>query len=402
MLSFEDARRTILDHVRPLGAERVLLLDALDRVLAEDVVAPWDMPPWDHSAMDGYAVRSEECGTIPRTLKVTGFLPAGGGAGEQLEQGGALRIMTGACLPLGCDAVVPLEETDKGKQSVTLLQPVGKGQHVRLRGGEIREGCVVAASGTPVGPALIGVLASFGMSMAAVHRRPLVALVCSGDELIELGRSPGPGQVINSNALALAAAVREAGGIPRIIGIACDNRVSHRKLLAEGHGADVLVTSAGVSAGDRDLVRDVLEELGARRIFWKVAMRPGGPSAFYTHGRTPVFCLPGNPQATLICFEEFVRPTLLRMQGFCSVLRPLFRAVLRDGLAKWPGSVRIVPVRLEHDEGRWYATPVRRLSSIDMPPPGAEALAVLPFESGSCDAGDEVQVHFWGANADLV
>lgn len=404
MLSFEDARRTILAHVRPLGAERVPLLDALDRVLAEDAVAPWDLPQWDHSAMDGYAVRSGDCGTIPRTLKVTGFLPAGGGAGgEQLEQGSALRIMTGACLPLGCDAVVPLEETDNGTRSVTVLQPVRKGQHIRLQGGDVGAGCAFASSGTPVGPPLIGMLSSFGMAMAPVHRRPVVALVTSGDELVESGRSPGPGQIINSNALALAAAVQEAGGIPRIIGIARDNRVSHRTLLTEGLGADVLVTSAGVSAGDRDLVRDVLEELGARQIFWKVAMRPGGPSAFFMHGITPVFCLPGNPLATLITFEEFVRPALLRMQGGRSALRSLFRAVLRDDLAKRPGSVQIVPVRLERDEGGWYASRVARQGAVSSRvPAGAEALAVLPVEAGTYAAGDEVEVHFWGSRADLI
>jgi molybdopterin molybdotransferase len=402
MLSFEDARKTILAHVSPLGAERVPLPDAPGRVLAEDAVAPWDMPQWDHAAMDGYAVRSGDCGAIPRTLAVTGFIPAGR-MGDALEPGGALRIMTGAPLPPGCDAVVPLEDTDNGRRAVTLLQPVREGQHIRRRGNEIREGSVFAASGTPVGPPLVGMLASFGMVMAPVRRRPVVAIVTSGDELIEPGRSPGPGEVINGNALALAAAVREAGGIPRVIGIARDNRVSHRTLLEEGLGADVLVTSAGVSAGDRDFVRDVLDELGAGRIFWRVAMRPGGPSAFYLHDSTPVFCLPGNPQATLITFEEFVRPALLRMQGLRQVLRPLFRAVLRDGLAKRPGSVQIIPVRLERGDGTWYASPdLRRLSSIDAPLSGAKALAVLPFEAGSFDAGDGVEVHFWGPLADLV
>ena len=404
MLSFEEARRTILAHVRPLDAERVPLLDALGRVLAEDAVAPWDMPLWDNSAMDGYAVRGEDCGTIPRSLKVSGFLPAGGGtAGERLDPGCAIRIMTGAPLPDGCDAVIPLEDTDNGKRYVTLLRPVKKGQHIRFRGGVVREGGVFAAAGTPVGAPLIGMLASFGMTMAPVWRRPVVALLSSGDELIEPGRTPGPGQIVNSNALALAAAVREAGGIPRLIGIARDNRASHKKLLTEGLRADMLVTSAGVSAGDRDFVRDVLEELGANQLFWKVAMRPGGPSAFARHGSTPVFCLPGNPLATLITFEEFVRPALLRMQGLRSVLRPLFRAVLRDGLRKKPGILQIVPVHLERCEGRWHASLAASQGTvIGGNASGAEALAVLPAESGSCDAGDEVEVHCWGSNAVLV
>ena len=193
MLSFEEARRSILAHVRPLDAERVPLLDALGRVLAEDAVAPGDMPPWDNSAMDGYAVRGEDCTTIPRSLKVSGFFPAGGGtAGERLEPGCAIRIMTGAPLPNGCDAVIPLEDTDNGKRYVTLLRPVKKGQHIRFRGGVVREGGVFAAAGTPVGAPLIGMLASFGMTMAPVWRRPVVALLSSGDELIEPGSPASP------------------------------------------------------------------------------------------------------------------------------------------------------------------------------------------------------------------
>lgn len=403
MLSLEEARQSILTRVRPLDDERIPLLDALGRVLNEDAVAPWDMPLWDHAAMDGYAVRWEECGIIPRSLRVSGFRPAGTGDGDgRLKPGCAFRIMTGAPLPDGCDAVVPREETDNGSRYVTLLHPVAKGQHIRFRAGQVSQGTVFAASGTPIGAQLIGMMAGFGMTMATVHRRPVVALVCSGDELIEPGRTPGPGQIINSNALALAAAVREAGAVPRLLGIARDSRTSHDSLLSQGLKADVLVTSAGVSAGDRDYVRDVLDELGARQVFWKLAMRPGGPSAFALHGSTPAFSLPGNPLATLITFEELVRPALLKMQGYRSVLRPLFRVVLRDRIAKKPGCAQVVPVRLDREEERWYATPARRLSGTAPPPLGAQALAVLPFESGTCDAGDEVQVHFWGTNADLV
>lgn len=397
MLPLEEARGTILAHVTPLGTERVPLLDSAGRVLAEDSISPWDMPPWDNAAMDGYAVRWEDCGTIPRTLRVSGFLPAGAPPdGPGLEPGCAIRIMTGAPLPAGCDAVVPLEHTDDGRETVTLLKPVERGQHLRRRGSEAVAGSTVALAGTPVGPALVGRLAGCGLAMVAVHRSPCVAILTSGDELIEPGRSPGPGEIINGNSLALAAAVREAGGVPRIIGIARDTRESHRSLLAEGLKADALITSAGVAGGDHDFVRETLAELGCRQLFWKVAMRPGGPSAFALHDSTPVFCLPGTPRATLIAFEELVRPALLRMQGHGPVRRPLFRAVLRDELRGRPDLLQLVPVRLEREGERWYASGDRGGMT------GMEALALLPAGTGCLAAEDEVEVHFCGNRIDLV
>ncbi|NVN89147.1 MAG: molybdopterin molybdotransferase MoeA [Desulfuromonadales bacterium] len=404
MVSFDEARTTILAHVQPLGTESVHLLEAVGRVLAEDLVAPWDMPLWDNSAMDGYAVRSEDCTTLPRQLRVTGFLPAGARAdGVSIEPGCAVRIMTGAPAPPGCDAVVPVEDTDDGKETVTLLQPVKKGQHFRHRGEDMVAGLAFVKGGTVIRPPEINMLATFGMALAPVYRRPNVAILSTGDELIELGRTPSAGEIINSNTLSLAAAVREAGGIPRIVGIARDNRESHRKLMTEGLKADVLITSAGVSAGDHDFVREVLEELGARQVFWKVDMRPGAPTAFAMHGSTPVFCLPGNPVSTMITFEEFTRPALLRMQGYRAVHRPLFKAVLRDEQRKKPGRTQIVRVRLEREGGTWYASSAgKQETAILKTMVDAVALAILPAETTRFAVGDEVDVHFYGNHIDLV
>jgi molybdopterin molybdotransferase len=403
MVSFEEARSMILDSVETVGTERVHLLEATGRVLAEDAVAPWDLPLWDNSAMDGYAVRTEDCLTIPCRLRVTAFLPAGARAdGITVEPGCAVRIMTGAPTPDGCDAVVPVEETDDGKEDVTLLEPVKKGQHFRFRAEDVAAGVVFVRGGTLVRPPEVNMLAGFGMALLPVYRRPVVALLSTGDELVELGTTPGPGEIINSNTLSLAAAVREAGCIPRIIGIARDNRESHLEKLAEGLKADVLITSAGVSAGDCDLVRDILEELGAKQIFWKVGIKPGGPTAFALYGSTPVFSLPGNPVSTMITFEEFVRPALLRMQGHRQVLRPLFKAVLREPLKKKTGKVQIVRLRLEKEDGRWYATSAgNQQTAILKTMVDAQAIAVLPAGSSGFVAGEEVDVHYYGNHIEM-
>lgn len=403
MVSFEEARTIILECTTPAGIERVHLMEAAGRILAEDVEAPWDLPLWDNSAMDGYAVRWQDCTNVPCTLRVTGFLPAGAKAdGITVEAGCAVRIMTGAPIPDGCDAVVPVEETDDGPQKVTVREPLQKGQHIRCRAEDVAAGVIFVRSGTRIRPPEINMLAGFGMALVPVFRRPVVAILSTGDELVELGRTPGPGEIINSNALSLAAAVKETGCIPRIIGIARDNRESHVEKIGEGLKADVLITSAGVSAGDCDLVRDILEELGAKQMFWKVGIKPGGPTAFAMHGSTPVFSLPGNPVSTMITFEEFVRPALLRMQGHQRVFQPLFKAVLRDPLRKKTGKVQMIRLRLEKEQGRWFASSAgNQQTAILKTMVNAQAIAVLPAESTSFAAGEEVDVHFYGNHIEL-
>ncbi|HCE69087.1 MAG: molybdopterin molybdenumtransferase MoeA [Geobacteraceae bacterium GWC2_55_20] len=404
MVSFEEARSIILSNVNACGVERVHLQDAVGRILAEDASAPWDMPLWDNSAMDGYAVRSADCAEIPCKLKVTGFLPAGVRAdGVTVEAGCAVRIMTGAPTPKGCDAVVPVEETDDGQDLVTLNETVVCGQHIRLNGEDVRAGVVFVRAGTLIRPPEVNMLATFGMALVPVFRRPVVAILSTGDELIELGRTPGPGEIVNSNILSLAAAVQETGAIPRIIGIARDNLESHREMLREGLKADALITSAGVSAGDCDFVRDVLDELGASQLFWKVGVKPGGPTAFALHGTTPIFSLPGNPVSTMITFEEFARPALLKMMGHSHVLRPLFKAVLSEDIKKKPGKIQIVRIRLERENGRWLASSAgNQQTAILRTMVDATALAILPAESTRFKAGEEVDVHFYGSHIDLI
>lgn len=392
MTTFAEARSIILDNTAPLGSERVMLGQAVGRLLAEDIIAPWDIPLWDNSAMDGFAVRAADCrpGTI---LPVTGFLPAGGSGTIPLAAGSAIRIMTGAPIPPGADAVIPIEETDPADDRVTLIGPVWKGQHIRYRGEDVARGETVIPAGTLIRPAEISMLASCSRLLVPVHRRPRVAIVSTGDELVEPGEPLAPGQIINSNTLALAAAVQEAGADPVIVGIARDDLTSHREKLREGLQADVLITSAGVSAGDRDLVRDVLEELGVKQLFWKVDIKPGRPTAFGVRDGKPVFSLPGNPVASLVTFELFVRPALLRMMGHRRVIKPTVSALLQDEVKKKPGRLHFIRVQVEKgNDGYRIRSSGDQNTGILKTLVHANGLALLPPEGERFPAGTPLEV----------
>lgn len=393
MISFEDARRRILEKVAPVGVERVLLVEAAGRVMAEDFVAPWDMPRWDNSAMDGFAVRSADC-SPGVTLKVTDYIPAGASSDDAVTEGCAARIMTGAPIPPGADAVVPFEETEEADGTVKLLQKVKAKDHVRFTGEDVSAGEPVVMKGTLIGPPQVSLLASFAGIMVPVYRKVRVAIVSTGDELVEVGTEPKASQIVNSNTLALAAAVKLCGGEPMILGIARDNKESHLALLSEGLKADVLITSAGVSAGDRDLVRETLAELGVVEEFWKIGIKPGGPTAFGLKDNVPVFSLPGNPVSTMITFEEFARPALLRMMGHGKVFRRSVRGVLQYDLTKKPGKVNFHRVHVELLDGRYLAmTSGDQNTGILKTMLNSNALAILPAERTEFKAGEEVDLH---------
>ncbi|MFA7536595.1 MAG: gephyrin-like molybdotransferase Glp [Desulfuromonadales bacterium] len=392
-IPFAEARRLILEHVRILGVERLPLLAAAGRVLAEEVVAPCDLPHCDISAMDGYAVRTADCrpGTL---LEVTGFIPAGGRPQPAVTAGCAVKIMTGAPVPAGCDAVAPVEETEERPGSVRILQPVSPRRHIRYRGEDVAEGDVVIPAGALIRPPEISMLASLGRVMLPIRRRPRVAIVSTGDELVEPGETRQAGQIVNSNAFSLAAAVQECGGEPALLGIARDDRESHRQLLGAGLDYDVLITSAGVSVGDRDLVREILAELGVRQVFWKAAIQPGRPIAFGVRDNVPVFSLPGNPVATLITFEMFVRPALLHMQGHAGVVRPTIKARLCEPAKKKPGRVRFLRVQVRASEsGLVASTAGDQNTGILRTMVRANGIGILPAEAQQFAAGDEIDVH---------
>lgn len=392
-LEFAEARDLILASVAPLGVERVPLPASAGRVIAEDAAAPWDLPRFDNSAMDGYAVRSADC-AAPTTLAVAGCNPAGGPALPRVEPGFAVRIMTGAPVPPGCDAVVPFEDTADLGGSVLIRVPVEPGAHVRRKGEDVPAGRTVVLAGTALRPPEIGMLASFGMAFVAVFRRPRVAILSTGDELIELGETPTPEKIVNSNSLSLAAAVSEAGAVPEILGIARDTRESLREKIAGGLAADALITSAGVSAGDRDLVRDVLADLSVRELFWRIRMRPGSPTAFGVKDGRPVFSLPGNPVSTLVTFEELVRPALLKMMGHAEPVKRFLKASLSRPVRKKPGRVQFLRVKVTVKEGRYTAEPAGDQSTgILATLLASDGLAYLPADRTGFEAGAEVEVH---------
>jgi molybdopterin molybdotransferase len=396
MPTYEEARNIVLESVAPLGAERVETGRALGRTLAEDVPAPWPLPFFDNSAMDGYAVRADDCRGQAR-LVITGYIPAGGTASVDVAPGCAVKIMTGAPIPAGCDAVIPFEETQEADGHVVAKGQVAVRQHIRFRAEDVREGDVILPEGTPLRPPEISMLASLGKAFVPVYRKVRVAVLSTGDELIELGEPPSPGAIINSNSVAIAAAVRETGAEAVLLGIARDDMASHAEKISEGLKADALITTAGVSAGDRDLVREVLAELGVVSRFWRVDIKPGGPTAFGMKGGVPVFSLPGNPVSALITFQMFVRPALLRMMGRKKVVRPLVKATLSEEVRKKAGKVNFLRVAIEVRGGEYFAssagdqnTGILRTMVL------ADALAVLPADRTSFAAGEKVDVFLLG------
>ncbi|WP_303722774.1 gephyrin-like molybdotransferase Glp [Malonomonas rubra] len=398
MLSFYQARDLIVDSVRPLAVEKVSLLDAAGRATAEDIVANQPLPLFDNSAMDGYAVRAEDC-VSGKTLSVQGYIPAGGKLNCKVEPGTAVKIMTGAPIPPGADAIVPFEETEESPDRVTILGKVKQGDHIRWKAEDIKPGDRIIDKGTVLRPAEISLLASFGMSMINVHRRVRVAILSTGDELQELDEQPIEGGIINSNSWALAAAIREIGAEPLMLGIARDNRESLLQKIGDGLQADVLITSAGVSAGDRDYVREVLEELGVEQKFWKINIKPGKPTAFGMRGTNPVFSLPGNPVSTMITFEEFVRPALLKMMGHRTLFKPLFKAKLQEPVKKKYDRLQLMRVAVELNESgeMVIASSGDQNTGILRTMIYAQGIALLAPDRDHYAAGDSLDVHLLGA-----
>jgi molybdopterin molybdotransferase len=349
-ISVAEARALVLEHARPLAPEIVPFEAALGRVLAERVRSGRTLPPADCSAMDGYAVRAADVAQPGARLRVVYEVAAGGQAPRTLAAGEAARIFTGAPIPPGADCVVRQEDTEARAGEVRVSVVVARGESVREAGEDVRAGDLVLAPGTRIGPAEVGMLASLGHTLAHVHRRPTVAVLSGGDELVEPHEAPTQGRIVSSNAYTIAAQCREAGGIPNNLGIARDTPSDLERLLRAGLGADVLVSSAGVSVGDHDHVRPTLEKLGVRLVFWGVEMKPGYPVTF---GRAEdglgafVFGLPGNPVSAMVTFELFVRPLLLRLGGRSDLARPEIAAVAGERFNKKPGREHYVRVFLE-------------------------------------------------------
>lgn len=395
-ISFEDARSLILDNIVPLDIETVSLLEAQGRALAEDFIAPWSLPLFDNSAMDGFAVRSADCAE-QASLQIVDYVPAGGTADKVVVPGTAVKIMTGAPIPGGCDAIVPFEEATEQGQTLTVNQRPQTGAHIRVSGEDVKTGDRVLRAGTSVRPSEISMLAALGQTAVSVYRRPTVAILSTGDELAEPGQPLMPGQIFDSNSLALAAAVRELGAEPKILGIACDSAESLREKLKAGLESDLLITSAGVSMGDRDFVREVLAELGVKELFWKINIKPGRPTAFGLKNDKPVFSVPGNPVSALITFEEFVRPALLAMMGHAQVLRPIVRARLSEPVRKKAGRTQFMRVMVQADEdGLIVSSSGDQNTGILNTLVRAGGIALLPADRDNIEAGELVDVQLLG------
>lgn len=350
MRTLDEHRAAALALGTPLPTVVVGLADALGLVLAQDVRTDEPLPRWDNSAMDGYAVRADDVRAAsdasPVTLRVVADLPAGASGRPVVEPGTAARIMTGAPVPPGADTVVPVEDTDAGTATVEVRASKAVGQHVRRAGEDAVPGDLVVAAGTLLGPAHVAAVASVGVAQVAVHRRPRVAVVSTGDELVTPGTALAHGQIPDSNSWLLAAAVREAGGEAMRLGPVGDDPDALRDLLhgLDG-GVDAIVTSGGVSVGAFDVVKAaLLDEPDV--VFVPVAVQPGKPQGLgRLPGGTPVFALPGNPVSSFVSFELFVRPALLRMRGLTDVQRPTTTAVADDGWRTPPGRAQVMPVR---------------------------------------------------------
>ena len=393
--SVAGAQRQLLDLVPPLGAEDVPVQEALGRVIAAAVVSRWDLPGFDNSAMDGYAVRSVDVRAAspasPVRLRVTGEARAGVEP-PPLQPGFAMRIFTGAPLPAGADSVVRQEDTRRDGDAVSIEAPAPAGTSVRHRGEDITKGAEVLHPGGRVSSADIAVAAATGHATLTVGRRPRVAVLATGDELVAAGGDVGPGQVADSNSPMLTAAVREAGGDPVPLGVAADTVAALRVALRRAAGSDLVVSSAGVSVGDHDHVQEVLAELGEVNL-WRVAMRPGKPLLIGRLGTTPFIGLPGNPVSSSVTFELFARPAILRMQGASQPHRPRIHVRLGEEMRKPAGLETYARVRLHRPEAD---LPVamssggqgsHMLSSLTT----ADALVILPAAPEAVPAGTVVE-----------
>jgi molybdopterin molybdotransferase len=407
MITVEQALERILDRVDVLEEEEYPILACLGQVLAEDVYSAIDIPPLDNAAMDGYAVRSGDTGgaseRAPRFLHVIDTVAAGAISSFRVEPGTAVRIMTGAPVPGGADSVVRFEDTDEALRpapsaEIGILKKVEPGLNIRRAGEDIKKGSQVLGRGVIIKPSEVGVLASLGRRTVKVIRRPVVAVLATGDELVDVGEDLPSGKIYNSNSYSLAALVKYYGGVPQILGIARDSEDSLVRSLHRGLTADMLLTSGGVSVGDYDVVKDVLAKQGEIG-FWTVRMKPGKPLAFgMIRGASgarsiPHLGLPGNPVSSMITFELFARPAILKMMGRQDLARPLVKAVLEDSVVNGDGR-RIFARVVVKKRGEQYSARLTGpqgsgiLTSMAL----ASGLAIIPEDREEVVAGETVSV----------
>ncbi|TET76357.1 MAG: molybdopterin molybdotransferase MoeA [Dehalococcoidia bacterium] len=417
MISVEEALEKVLSYFDVLEAEDELILESLGRVLAEDIYSTINIPPMDNTAMDGYAVQAQSTvgatRSSPNILRVIGEVAAGYLTKEEVESGTAIRIMTGAPIPRGADAVVQFEDTDEELRraqnqpltEIGVLREVEKGLNIRRAGEDISSGSMVLKKGTLLRPQEIGVLASLGREVVPVIRRPLVAILATGDELVDVGKPLPLGKIYSSNTYSLAAQVIHYGGIPKILGIALDNVQALEDKIKQARDADMLITSAGVSVGDYDIVKDVLARQG-EVTFWTVRMKPGKPLAFGVlrlgKSMIPHLGLPGNPVSSMIAFEQFARPAILKMLGRKNLDKPTIHARSESRVKNTDGRRIFARVRVSKQDGQYFARLVGpQGSGVLTSMAQANGLMIVPEDVPSVEMGDDVVVQMLDWNEEI-
>ncbi len=400
-----EAQRIVLDAATSLGLEKISILDTLGRVLGEDIIAERHNPPWDNSAMDGFAVRAEDIQqehTIskPVTLTVIEDVPAGKMPTKSVGRGQAIRIMTGAPIPNGADTVLKVEDTEHTPDSVRVFKPEPRGSNIRPQGEDVKKGDCIIPKGTTIRSGEAGMLAILAKSFVLVYQRPRVAILSTGDELADLDERFSEEKIINSNSYGIAAAVQEAGGVPILLGIARDTPAALKEKISHGLNADILVLSGGVSMGDYDFTKAVFRDLGAEMNFWKLAIRPGQPLAFGKIQGKLAFGLPGNPVSSMVTFEQLVRPAMLKLAGARGYGRPLLEAVFQEKFSKrtdrrhflrgvlWRED-GVFKVRTTGDQGSGILTSMVK----------ANCLIDIPVEVERINPGDSVTVQLLSGSA---
>ena len=400
MLTVEEARQRMLNTINVLPVETRGILDSLGNILAEDVYASENIPPFDNSAMDGFAVAAEDVTNAskaqPVQLSIVETIQAGHAPTTYIERGNAARIMTGAMMPEGADAVVMKEVTEVEGEQVTILEGVEVDENVRFTGESVKHGDLVMSKGKLIRPQEIAMFASLNRSEVEVYKRPKVAVVSTGDELTPLGEPLGAGKIRDSNRYGICAQIEEAGCYPIDMGIARDDEAeTERKFREALEGADALITSGGVSVGEFDVVKAVLSKLGEIN-FWRVAMKPGKPQAYGIADGKPIFGLPGNPVSSLVVFELFVRPALLKMAGHSELLRPTFSAILDEDVSNRDGRVSFMRSIITSSNGQYYAkTTGPQGSGILHSLVLANGFIVIPA-GATIRAGETVEAQFMG------
>jgi molybdopterin molybdotransferase len=398
MIPVEEAQQRVLAEVALVGTENVVFTDALGRLLREDVCAKTDVPQGDNTAMDGYAVRAADIADPPVRLRVIEDLPAGTVATKRVEAGTAIRIMTGALMPEGADTVAHVEITDGGSEVVTVTQPLRAGTNVRRRGEDMHAGDLVLADGTPVGAAEVGVLASVQKSVVRVARRPTVAILSTGDEIVEVDEPRPFGKVVNSNSYSLAALARQTGALPRMVGIVPDERAATIAAIESALESDFIISSGGVSVGAYDFVKDALDALGAETKFWQVAMKPGKPVVLSRLRERLYFGLPGNPVSCMVSFILFIAPALRKAMGQrTSLLPPIVTSRLTAPLKSRGDRRNYLRVRVVSRDGALLSDPMyAQGSGVSTSMVQANGLAIVETGVTAIDAGASVPTVLFG------